>query len=59
MKNSLRGRIREVIQSEEGKVGLKSSLILGVVMGGVLLVQAIIGIPESSACQHNNHYNNG
>ena len=58
MKNSLRCRIREFRQSKEGKVELKSPLTLGVGTG-VLLVQAIIGTPESAACQHNNHYNNG
>ena len=35
MKKNLRGKIREYIQSEEGKVGAKSPLTLGVVTGGI------------------------
>ena len=30
MKKNLRGKIREFVQSEEGKVGVKSPLTLGV-----------------------------
>jgi len=30
MKTNLRGKIREFVQSEEGKVGIKSPLALGI-----------------------------
>ena len=45
MKTNLRGKIREFIQSEEGKVGIKSPLTLGVATGSILLAQAIVGTP--------------
>ena len=41
MKTNLRGKIREFVQSEEGKVGVKSPLTLGAAVGSVLLAQAI------------------
>ena len=47
MKTNLRGKIREFVQSEEGKVGVKSPLTLGVVTGGILLAQTVIG-PQSA-----------
>ena len=55
MKNNLRGKIREFVQSEEGKVGVKSPLTLGVATGSILLAQAIVGAPEAAAqpCMHN------
>ena len=43
MKKNLRGKIREFIHSEEGKVGVKSPLTLGAAMGSVLLAQAVVG----------------
>ena len=52
MKKNLRGKIREYIQSEEGKVGAKSPLTLGVVTGGILLAQAIIGTPADAVAGH-------
>ena len=36
MKANLRGKIREFLASEEGKVGIKSPLSLGVVGGSFL-----------------------
>lgn len=45
MKTNLRGKIREFIQSEEGKVGVKSPLTLGALTGSLLLAQAIVGTP--------------
>ena len=50
MKKNLRGRIREFVRSEEGKVGVKSPLTLGVAVGSVLLTQAIIGPTPAMAC---------
>ncbi len=49
MKKNLRGKIREFVQSEEGKVGVKSPLTLGAAMGSVLLAQAIVGLPHAEA----------
>ena len=49
MKKNLRGKIREFIQSEEGKVGLKAPFAIGVATGGILLAQAIIGTPRAEA----------
>ncbi len=43
MKNNLRGKIREFLASEEGKVGAKAPLTLGVATGSVLLANAIVG----------------
>ena len=53
MKNNLRGKIREFMASEEGRVGVKGPLTLGMATGGVLLAQAIIGTPQVDACQCN------
>ena len=50
MKKNLRGKIREFVQSEEGKVGIKSPLTLGAAVGSVLLAQAIVGMPHAEAC---------
>ena len=55
MKTNLRGKIREFMQSEEGKVGVKSPLTLGVAAGSILLAQAIVGTPQAEAwpCRDN------
>ena len=50
MKKSLRGKIREYVQSEEGKVGVKTPLALGAAVGSVLLAQSIIGTTPAHAC---------
>ena len=49
MKKNLRGKIREFVQSEEGKVGVKSPLTLGVATGSLLLAQAVVGAPKAEA----------
>ena len=49
MKTNLRGKIREFIQSEEGKVGIKSPLTLGVAAGGFLLAHAVVNTPQAEA----------
>ena len=49
MKKNLRGKIREFAKSEEGKVGVKSPLTLGVATGGILLAQVIVGSPQAEA----------
>lgn len=51
MKMSLRGRIRDFVQSEEGKVGIKPPLTLGIATGGLFVAQAIVGTtPALAAC---------
>ena len=49
MKKNLRGKIREYIASEDGKVGVKSPLTLGIATGGILLAQTVIGPPSAEA----------
>ena len=49
MKTNLRGKIRDFMQSEEGKVSVKSPLALGVVTTGILLAQVIVGTPQAGA----------
>ena len=55
MKKNLRGKIREFVQSEEGKVGIKSPLTLGVAAGSMLLAHAIVATPKAEAwmCREN------
>ncbi|GEM_PF-323774 len=51
MKKNLRGKIREFVHSEEGKVGIKSPLTLGIATGGLLVAQAIVGpTPALAGC---------
>ena len=42
MKNNLRGKIRNFLASEEGRVGVKSPLVLGAASAGLLLAQALV-----------------
>ena len=42
MKANLRGKIREFLASEDGKIGIKAPLSLGVVGGSLLLAQVIL-----------------
>ena len=49
MQTNLRGKIRDFMQSEEGKVALKAPLAIGVATGGVLLAHAIVGTPSAEA----------
>ena len=56
MKKNLRGKIREFLKSEEGKVGIKSPLTLGVATGSLPLAQAVVGTPQAEAWMCvNNH----
>jgi len=55
MKTKLRGRIREFLHSEEGKVGIKSPLMLGVAAGTALFAQAVVGTPQAEAWQCDDH----
>lgn len=45
MKNNIRSKIRDFLKSEEGRVGVKSPLALGVASASVLLAQAIVTPP--------------
>lgn len=42
MLNRIRSKITEFINSEEGKVGVNTSLSLGLVGGGLLLMQTML-----------------
>ena len=55
MKNSIRGRIHEFLTSEEGRVGAKSPLTLGVASASVLLAQAMVtpSAQAHTACFYN------
>lgn len=61
MKKNLRGKIREFVHSEEGKVGVKAPLTLGVAAGSVLLAHAVVGTPQAEAwmCQFNHECEDG
>lgn len=48
MKANLRGRIREFLTSEEGKVSAKAPLSLGVVSGSFWLAQVVFTSPVSA-----------
>lgn len=50
MKDSIQGRIRTFLASEEGKVGVKGPLTVGMATGSVLFAQTIIGTPQADAC---------
>ena len=41
-KNNIRGKISEFLKSEEGRVGVKSPLALGVASASVLLAQGMV-----------------
>jgi hypothetical protein len=48
MKSNLRDRFRDFLASEEGRVGVKAPLALGVATGSVLLAQAILPIASEA-----------
>ena len=45
MKNNIRSKISDFLKSEEGRVGVKSPLALGIASASVLLAQAIVTPP--------------
>ncbi len=49
MKN-LKSKIRDFLDSEEGRVGVKTPLALGVAAGGLMLAQAFVVTPNADAC---------
>ncbi|MDE0427604.1 MAG: hypothetical protein OXN25_22345 [Candidatus Poribacteria bacterium] len=52
MKN-LKSKIRDFLDSEEGRVGVKTPLALGVAAGGLMLAQAFVVTPDADACVNN------
>ena len=46
--NSIRSRISDFLKSEDGRVGVKSPLALGVAGASVLLAQAIVTPPAQA-----------
>ena len=48
MKNNLRGKIREFLASEDGKVGIKAPLTLGIASGSLLLAQMVLPSPADA-----------
>ena len=52
MKSNLRDKFRDFLQSEEGRVGVKAPLAIGIAGGSLLLAQAIL---PSSTQAHGNH----
>lgn len=42
MNAKLRSKIKQFLKSEEGRVGLKTPLVLGIASGSVLLAQALL-----------------
>lgn len=53
MKRNLRHKIRDFLASEEGRVGVKAPLALGVAAGGLMLAQAFVATPNAEACVDN------
>ena len=45
----LKSKIQDFLNSEEGRVGVKSPLALGVAAGGLMLAQAMVATPEAAA----------
>lgn len=58
MKANLRGKIREFLASEEGKVVVKAPLSLGIVSGTFLLTQVIFTSPVSAGDRYDSGGNN-
>ena len=52
MKNNLRDKFRDFLQSEEGRVGVKAPLAVGIAGGSLLLAQAML---PSASQAHGNH----
>lgn len=48
MKN-LKSKIQDFLNSEDGRVGVKTPLALGVAAGGLMLAQAMVTTPEAAA----------
>ena len=51
MKKNLRGKIREFVQSEQGRASVKAPLALGITSGSLLLASVTVGIKPADAWQ--------
>ena len=49
MKKNLRGKIREFLASEDGKVSVKAPLTVGIATGSILLANAIVAPTPAEA----------
>ena len=49
----LKSRISAFLASEEGRVGVKAPLAVGVAAGGLMLAQAFVVTPNAEACNNN------
>lgn len=49
----IKSRISTFLASEEGRVGVKAPLALGVAAGGLMLAQAFVVTPNAEACNNN------
>jgi hypothetical protein len=56
MKNNLRDKFRDFLQSEEGRVGVKAPLVVGIAGGSLLLAQAMFPTDAQAhwKCDQNN-----
>ena len=48
MKHNIRSKISDFLKSEEGRVGAKSPLTLGVASASLLLAQAMVALPAQA-----------
>ena len=55
MKKNLRNKIRTFLQSENGKVGIKSSLTLSIASSGLLLAQMILTLHADAGFECRTH----
>ena len=58
MKNNLRGKIRNFLASEEGKVAVKAPLALSIANGSFLLAQVMFTLPIGADGLYNSDSNN-
>ena len=49
---NIKSRIQDFLTSEEGRVGVKAPLALGVAAGGLMLAQAFVVTPTADACNN-------
>ena len=56
MKTNLRDKFRDFLQSEEGRVGVKAPLVVGIAGGSLLLTQAMFPTDAQAhwKCDQNN-----
>jgi len=61
MKNNLRNKFRDFLASEEGRIGVKTPLAVGIAGGSLLLAQAMLpaDVQAHMECQNNCDCNAG